>query len=58
MNSLDLVLWLLAAMALLRALERERLGDWAWLGVVVGLGLLNKLSMLWFVGRPGARRCS
>ena len=50
MNALDLVLWLLAAMALLRALERERLADWAWLGAVVGAGLLNKLSMLWCVG--------
>ncbi len=50
MNALDLVLWLLAAMALLRALERERLADWAWLGVAVGAGLLNKLSMLWCAG--------
>jgi hypothetical protein len=50
MNALDLVLWLLAAMALLRALERERLSDWAWLGVAVGSGLLNKLSMLWCAG--------
>ena len=50
MNALDLVLWLLAAMALLRALERARLSDWAWLGVAVGSGLLNKLSMLWCAG--------
>ena len=50
MNALDLVLWLLAAMALLRALERARLSDWVWLGVAVGSGLLNKLSMLWCAG--------
>ena len=50
MNALDLVLWLVAAMALLRALERTRLADWAWLGVAIGGGLLNKLSMLWCAG--------
>ena len=50
MNALDLVLWPLAALALLRALERERPSDWAWFGVAIGAGLLNKLSMLWCVG--------
>jgi hypothetical protein len=50
MNALDLVLWLLAAIALLRALERARLADWAWFGAVAGAGLMNKLSMLWCAG--------
>jgi hypothetical protein len=50
MNSLDLVLWLLAAFALLNALERTSLAHWAWFGVAVGAGLMNKLSMLWCVG--------
>jgi len=49
MNALDAVLWALAAVLLLRALERGRMGDWAGFGAVVGLGLLNKLSMLWCV---------
>jgi 4-amino-4-deoxy-L-arabinose transferase-like glycosyltransferase len=51
MNALDLVLWLLAAIALLRALEgRDRVIDWVWFGAAVGAGLLNKLSMLWCAG--------
>jgi hypothetical protein len=24
--------------------------DWIWLGLIVGLGLLNKISMIWFIG--------
>lgn len=50
MNALDLLFWPLAALVLMRALERERTSDWAWAGVVVGLGLLNKISMLWCLG--------
>ena len=49
MNALDSVLWAGASLLLLRALERERMSDWAGFGVVVGLGFLNKLSMLWCV---------
>jgi len=48
MNVLDLLLWTLAVHALLTALESGLPRDWAVLGVVVGLGLLNKISMLWF----------
>ena len=55
MNALDPVLWTAAALLLLRALGAPAAGgsgrtsDWAWFGAVVGLGLLNKLSMLWCV---------
>ena len=48
MNVLDLLLWTMAALALVSALRTARTSDWIWLGIVVGLGLLNKLSMLWF----------
>ncbi len=48
MNALDVLLWVLAVHALLTALESGLPRDWALLGVVVGLGLLNKISMLWF----------
>jgi hypothetical protein len=53
MNSLDLLLWTLAIWRFLICLEYERLGDWIGLGVVIGLGLLNKISMLWLVGGLG-----
>jgi 4-amino-4-deoxy-L-arabinose transferase-like glycosyltransferase len=49
MNALDLLLWTAAASLLVAALEHRRPRDWVWLGVVMGLGLLNKLSMTWFL---------
>ena len=48
MNALDLLLWALAALTLLRALDQGRVRDWTALGIVLGLGLLNKISILWF----------
>lgn len=50
MNSLDLLLWALAFTLLLPAVERGRARDWLALGAVLGLGLLNKISMLWLGG--------
>jgi hypothetical protein len=47
MNAIDLLLWTVAIRLLLQIL-RDGLGrDWVVLGVVLGLGLLNKISMLW-----------
>lgn len=51
MNAIDLFLWTAAAVLLLRALhEHARPRDWILLGIVLGLGLLNKLSVLWLGG--------
>ncbi|MBK7642268.1 MAG: glycosyltransferase family 39 protein [Planctomycetes bacterium] len=50
MNSLDLLFWTVAALIVARILENPRPRDWMVLGVVLGLGLLNKASMLWFGG--------
>jgi len=50
MNAFDLMLWTVAAWALVRALDGGGVRDWVALGVVLGLGLLNKVSMLWFGG--------
>ena len=47
MNSPDILVWLVAAHAMLALVERTTLGRWAWLGIVLGLGLLNKISVLW-----------
>jgi hypothetical protein len=49
MNALDLLLWTAAAVALVAALRRGRTRNWIALGTLVGLGLLNKISVLWFV---------
>ncbi len=50
MNAFDTLFWTLSALLLLRALEGRRPGPWLALGLVLGLGLLNKTSMLWFGG--------
>lgn len=50
MNAFDLVLWPAIALALLVALRTQRTRSWAWLGVLIGLGLLNKVSVLWIGG--------
>jgi hypothetical protein len=50
MNAFDTFFWSLSALLLLRALDGRRPGTWVVLGVVLGLGLLNKASMLWFGG--------
>jgi hypothetical protein len=47
MNALDALLWPLAALLTLRALRRDRPGSWLALGVALGLGVLDKWSVLW-----------
>jgi hypothetical protein len=53
MNSLDIMLWLVAAHATLGLLARPSLRSWLWLGLVLGLGLLNKISVLWLCAGLG-----
>ncbi|MGE5359024.1 MAG: glycosyltransferase family 39 protein, partial [Bacteroidales bacterium] len=50
MNAFDTFFWSLSAWLLLRALDENRTSWWAMLGLTLGLGLLNKTSMLWFGG--------
>jgi hypothetical protein len=47
MNSLDILLWLLIAHAVLGVAERPTLRAWLGLGAIIGFGLLNKTSVLW-----------
>lgn len=48
MNSIDLLLWSSAFYLLLRVSNSQNPNYWVLLGVVMGLGLLNKIGMLWF----------
>ena len=48
MNAFDLLLWTIAASAVAGVIRDPGWGQWVWLGIVGGLGLLNKISMLWF----------
>jgi hypothetical protein len=54
MNVFDFGFWLLGALLFLRALERPTRTRWAALGVCLGLGLLNKWSVLWLGAGVGA----
>ena len=48
MNAFDLVFWALAALLVARLARTGDVRLWRLLGVVIGLGLLNKISMLLF----------
>jgi len=48
MNAFSHLLWTLAAYLLVLIIDRSRPGLWLLLGVVIGLGLLNKIDFLWF----------
>ena len=50
MNAFDLFFWTLGAVLFHRCLERGATRDWVLVGLVIGLGLMNKISMLWFAG--------
>ena len=47
MNVFDVLLWAAAARVLAGALDTPGLVRWLALGIVLGLGLLNKISVLW-----------
>jgi hypothetical protein len=49
MNSIDLVSWSLLALLVLRLEETGERRLWFLLGALIGLGLLNKLSILFFL---------
>ncbi len=50
MNTFDFFFWILSADIFLRIIETENRKLWYWLGAIIGLGLLNKTSMLWLGG--------
>ncbi len=47
MNSFDILLWAVAFYVLLRIIQNDSLEDWILFGIIVGLGMLNKISMAW-----------
>jgi hypothetical protein len=50
MNSFDLVFWTIAFYMIIRIVKHDIQQHWISLGVILGLGLLNKISVLWLVG--------
>src|SRR5690606_31853423 len=49
MNSMDFLIWASVAYVMLLIIQRGERKHWIWLGVVLGVGLLNKISVL-FLG--------
>jgi Dolichyl-phosphate-mannose-protein mannosyltransferase len=50
MNSFDLFFWGLSFYVLVLIIKNGNKNLWYLLGVIIGLGLMNKISMLWFGG--------
>jgi Dolichyl-phosphate-mannose-protein mannosyltransferase len=48
MNAFSHLFWTLAAYLLVLIIDRSHPGLWILLGIVMGLGLLNKIDFLWF----------
>jgi len=48
MNAFDILLWTIAAYLLVRLIEEDNPKLWIAIGIVIGLGLLNKISMGFF----------
>jgi len=48
MNAIEPPLWTLAYWLVARIASGAPRVTWLWLGLVLGLGLMNKISMLWF----------
>jgi Dolichyl-phosphate-mannose-protein mannosyltransferase len=48
MNAFSHLFWTLAAYLLVLIIDRSRPALWILLGIVMGLGLLNKIDFLWF----------
>jgi len=47
MNTFDFLFWISSAYLFLKIIQTGNKIYWIWLGVVLGLGLLNKTSVLW-----------
>jgi hypothetical protein len=54
MNVFDLLIWTVAIRVFIDCLEAPRTDRWIALGVMLGLGLLNKISILWLGAGFGA----
>lgn len=48
MNAFDLIFWSLGYFIVIRIIKADNQKLWIWLGIVIGFGLLNKISMGWF----------
>jgi hypothetical protein len=54
MNAFDLIVWPAAALIVVRLAQSPSPRLWLGLGIVLGLGLQNKISVIWLIGGLGA----
>ncbi len=47
MNAFDILLWATAFYLIILTIKEDKPNLWIWLGVVLGLGLMNKIGFLW-----------
>ena len=50
MNVFDVLMWAIAAWFVVRLVNAPTLSKWIALGIVLGLGVENKISVLWLIG--------
>ena len=48
MNSFDLLLWAIAAYIFVSLINEDNPRGWLLLGLIIGIGMLNKIGMAWF----------
>jgi hypothetical protein len=47
MNAIDILVWAVAAYLVVELIDKSSTRAWVLLGVVLGLGMMNKMSVLW-----------
>ena len=47
MNAFEIVFWAVGILLMVRILKSGDRRNWLWLGLVLGFGLMNKISVLW-----------
>jgi hypothetical protein len=47
MNAFDILIWALVAYLVVDLIQAESMSSWIFLGTALGLGLMNKVSVLW-----------
>jgi hypothetical protein len=50
MNAFDVLFWVMGFYLVLGIIQENKSSWWLWLGIITGLGMLNKSSMMWFIG--------
>ena len=48
MNTFDHLFWVLSAFLVVKIVQNDKPALWILLGIVLGLGMMNKISMIWF----------